>query len=578
MRDEIEETFLAKQHQPCHDCGSSDALSVYNDKNGNFHHSYCFSCKRQIFANNNKTKNKKVVDDCMEKKQQTIIDVSKLICLSHRHISAECMKYANCYTGMLANRPVHIYCYNNEAGQTVGQKVRFLDEKGFNIRGNISERFYLQDRVRNGNKKVVITEGELDALSIVEAQKKRGYDFNKQQISVLSIPCGAQSALKVFKAQAEWLNKTFDEILLCFDNDEAGKKALDDIIKSNLIDYDKVRTVVFELKDANDMLVNNKADGIIDAIFNAKPLPPPDSMILGDSQQMHDLLREEDNLDDYISLPFANSPLADMLGGGLFPSQVTVLTAGTGCGKSTLACEIAYHCLKTGVKTGLLMLEENIKRTAKRFCCMQLGKRMYAKTTLTLEEIEKSEHILNNAILYNHFGSVGEGLVDKIKWLANSGCKLVILDHITIALSGLQIADERKALDVLCTQLRTMVNDVSVNHPFHLIVISHIRRTDKDIEGGDGDIRLCDLRGSSQIAGLADNVLALQRNTMADKESDRCTVKLTVLKTRYGDSTGCAGNLYFDTETGRLFDESISERRRKENVAKMFATSGDINA
>ena len=36
-----EESKLEKEHLPCPDCGSSDAMSLYSDG-----HTYCFSCKQ----------------------------------------------------------------------------------------------------------------------------------------------------------------------------------------------------------------------------------------------------------------------------------------------------------------------------------------------------------------------------------------------------------------------------------------------------------------------------------------------------------------------------------------------------
>ena len=48
-------TQALKTHLPCDDCGSSDALSVYND------HTYCYSCTAfKRTTNNNQRNNENV--------------------------------------------------------------------------------------------------------------------------------------------------------------------------------------------------------------------------------------------------------------------------------------------------------------------------------------------------------------------------------------------------------------------------------------------------------------------------------------------------------------------------------------
>jgi hypothetical protein len=46
----------------------------------------------------------------------------------------------------------------------------------------------------------------------------------ERTIVLFSLPDGAPAAARAFKAAYEWLIK-FDKIVLCFDNDEVGQKA-----------------------------------------------------------------------------------------------------------------------------------------------------------------------------------------------------------------------------------------------------------------------------------------------------------------------------------------------------------------
>ena len=91
-------------------------------------------------------------------------------------------------------------------------------------------------------------------------------------------------------------------------------------------------------------------------------------------------------------------------------------------------------------------------------------------------------------------------------------CDFVILDHITIAISGLDIDNERKATDVLMTRLRSLAEEAGVG----LLVISHLKRVDGQPAEEGGAISLSHLRGSQALSHLSDGVWALERNQQAD--------------------------------------------------------------
>jgi len=85
---------------------------------------------------------------------------------------------------------------------------------------------------RSGGKRIVITEGELDCLSVAEALGGK--------YPIISVNNGAQAAKRDLKEHLEFIN-SYDEILLAFDNDEVGKKAIQEC--SSLFTPGKVRTV-----------------------------------------------------------------------------------------------------------------------------------------------------------------------------------------------------------------------------------------------------------------------------------------------------------------------------------------------
>ena len=59
--------------------------------------------------------------------------------------------------------------------------------------------------------------------------------------------------------------------------------------------------------------------------------------------------------------------------------------------------------------------------------------------------------------LYDHFGSLAtDNLLNRVRYLAKA-CNVgwVILDHLSIVVSGVDNGDERKAIDVIMTKLRS---------------------------------------------------------------------------------------------------------------------------
>ena len=120
----------------------------------------------------------------------------------------------------------------------------------------------------------------------------------------------------------------------------------------------------------------------------------------------------------------------------------------------------------------------------------------------------------------------------------------------SIAISGLEGDNERKLIDYLMTQMRSIVEETGVG----MIVISHLRRPDnsqKSHEEG-GITSLAQLRGSHAISQLSDIVLGLERNQQESNEELRNTTRVRVLKNRFTGETGIGGYLTYNRKTDRL--------------------------
>jgi twinkle protein len=153
------------------------------------------------------------------------------------------------------------------------------------------------------------------------------------------------------------------------------------------------------------------------------------------------------------------------------------------------------------------------------------------------------------AFFYDHWGSLdGENLFQRIRYLVHAcGCQWIVLDHLSIMVSGDEEGDERRKIDNLMTKLRSLVEQL----PFGLILVSHLKRPDgRPLEEG-GQTHLGLLRGSASIGQLSDIVVGQERNQQ-DEERKNITL-LRVLKNRFSGDTGEAGELVYNSTTGRLF-------------------------
>jgi len=155
-------------------------------------------------------------------------------------------------------------------------------------------------------------------------------------------------------------------------------------------------------------------------------------------------------------------------------------------------------------------------------------------------------------ILLDHQGAVSDGsLVDKIEYLALMGCKYLILDHLTIAVSeGVEKLTGNEATDKMMNELLRICN----KHHVWIGLISHLRKTGlqgKSFEEGKMP-SLDDIKGSGSVKQVSFDIIGFSRDLTSDDPVKRSTVNFAVLKNRFSGVTGSAGSASYDIDTGRL--------------------------
>lgn len=518
--DKDESTFL--RHIPCENCGSSDANSLYSDG-----HQFCFACNTHVKGDGTcaePTERKRMKDGLITGSYQDLIK---------RGIREDTCRKFGYQVGEYKERVVQIAPYYDATGALIAQKIRGAD-KSFSVLGDISSAQLFGANLWNSGKKIVVTEGEVDCLSVSQVQGNKW--------PVVSVPNGAQGAKKAIAKNLEYLNG-FGEVIFMFDMDDPGKKAAAECVQ--LFEPGKAKIASLPLKDANECLQKGQQEAIVQAIWNAKSYRP-DGIVSGD-----ELWDEVSKDDDTPSIPYPWEGLT-ALTRGCRKGELVTLTAGSGVGKSAVVREISHHLIKAGETVGMIMLEENPKRTALGLMGIELNKPLH----LSREGVSEADFQKaftgtvgsGRVFLYNHFGSSDiDNLLSRVRFLAKGcGCSWIILDHLSIVVSGLGDGDERRLIDNAMTSLRTLVEETGVG----MFLVSHLRRPEGDKGHEQGaKTSLSQLRGSHSIAQLSDMVVGLERDQQGKNPN---VTTLRVLKNRFSGETGEAGYLLYDRDTGRL--------------------------
>lgn len=570
------------RHENCEHCGSSDAKAVYSDDSW-----HCFSCKKgslsqeykEALDTNKKTKHNSRVKSSFGKDQKDMeIKPSAKPALTQEEIEEikeetstktkgfrSIEDYVTSYFGVRhaydqeTGDVIEQYYPCTQDGQLVGFKVREVP-KNFYSRGRTGAdcELFMQFRFNRGGKYILITEGEVDALSAFQMLKEynsgRGSDY---ETAVVSPTTGANSH-KQIAAQYKFFD-TFDQIILSYDNDKAGQAAIEEVVK--VLPKGKVKIMQMRYKDANEYLTNNKSSEFIRDFYGAKRYTPVGVVGSGD---LYSKILEQAVVPKVPFPPFMKK-LNEMLVGGLPLGHIVNIAAGTGLGKTSFVNELIYFWIfHSPHKIGIVSMELDSGQYGETI----LGRHLSRKLSLIQDDKLKKNYIESDQVrtkaqelfynedgqhrfylLDNRDGSVEE-IQDTIEELVVScGCRIVVLDPLQDILDGLTI-DEQAVFMKWCKGLIK-------SHNVTLIFINHIR---KAASGGansaKGDMYMEEeIQGSSTIIKSASANILLSRNKYAEDEIERNTTKVMLSKNRICGLTGPAGEVYYENETHTLYDK-----------------------
>lgn len=257
----------------------------------------------------------------------------------------------------------------SEAGAVINHKYRLISEKDHRMDDGAPLALWNADclndpKVRNGHAPLVITEGEWDALSAIQA----GFQF------AVSVPNGAPGKptedLETCK-RYEWVDRHAEalagvkEFVIAADADQAGYNLAADLVA--LLGVERCRFIdyPFPCKDLNEVLQEYGPERVVDCIATAKPYPVKGLYTLDDFPERGEIR----------SFDVGVGPINDMI--RIVPGTLTVVTGYANMGKSTLLNAIIGHTLANHFPVCVASFETDVKpilRDGIRMALLKCGK------------------------------------------------------------------------------------------------------------------------------------------------------------------------------------------------------------
>ncbi len=563
----IDEVPASQTKGQCPKCGSKDNAIYYPDG-----HIHCFSpscgyhsLPHPELAEGGDTdyqRERPAPPKARPQEQMLPPERIKPITTTTRGIKPDTMKRYQYGAAMLSgNRDVHIWPIVGQDGDVICQRVRFTAKKDFmvlhgtsGIQPNEGQLFGRTAWGDANDKRVVITEGELDAMSIAQCASFK--------YPVVSVNGGAQSAAACIKANFQWLNR-FDEIILWLDDDEQGRAATDECVK--IFTVGKVKLAKVQgFKDANEALQAGKFAEIEQAVYAAVTWRPRG--IVNAKNLLAELLDKHET--PFWQWPFPSLQTAT---GGLLRGKAIYHVAGTGVGKTTGLLETLVHCtLNDKVHTevpamvGYMGFETNLPDLLKDILTVVARKR------LKLDPMDDKGLTLVHDKL---FGTGRWELFDpkNAEWTVEAVLgycdylvkvldrNILVIDPLSAVLAMMNSPNERQDLDHIAMILARKAKELDVA----IHVAHHLTRPKEGLGHEEGGrVSLNQVRGSGGISNHADGVIGYERNTQAEDPAAQTVTTMRLLKWRHTGKTGVGCYTQYDIITGQTYEITEQEAKR----------------
>lgn len=451
-----------------------------------------------------------------------------------------------------------------------GYKVKSLDgSKKFYSVGSLKgvDLFGWHLAVKSGAKRLIIVEGEDDAIALTKIIEKNTKEQYKDFIpAVISLAHGSGSAKRDLTRMKNEINKHFREIVLCFDQDEAGEKA----VKEAKLVLPNAQVANLPLKDAQQCLAEGRSRAAFNAVtFNIQDVKNT-KLVFG--ADLHAEGRKEPTWGD-LTWPWDH---LNQTTRGIRFGETIYVGAGVKMGKSEFVNALAAHFIKEHeIKVFMAKPEESNVKSYKLLAGKIVGRVFHdPKREFDYDAYDEAGKVLEDKVamvnLYQHLGweTLKSDIISAVEW----GAKAVFIDPITNLTNGENAGDANSKLQEIAQELASMAMDYKIV----IFIFCHLKAPEGNIakekrekfyhdgkyiglgncphEHG-GDIYSSQFAGSRAMMRSCNLMIGIEGNKDPDlSEEIRNLRQIKLLEDREFGETGTF-QLYWDRNT-TLFKEA----------------------
>jgi replicative DNA helicase len=328
-----------------------------------------------------------------------------------------------------------------------------------------------------------------------------------------------------------------------------------DYVKEEFFNFCKNQKLKDALLASVDLLTGGEFEGIRKIIDEALRAGSAKDIGHEYDKDIESRFREEEDK----KIPFPWKVFNDITDGGIGGSNLMLLFAPPGVGKSTVVCNIAAHCIKMGYNVIYYTLELDERYVGKKIDSILTGVEV-KMLKFHRKEVEAAVTNLKGKIVIKEYspGRASLGTIEShIKQLESNNDfvpDLIIIDYPDLLKPRKSRKESKEEIDDIYTDLKGMAKDLKI--PF--VCPSQINRMGAKDEIIEGD----KVAGSFQKTMIADLSISLSRKR---KDKINGTGRFHIMKSRLGPD-GQTYSAKIDLNKGQieisedLFDEDTESQ------------------
>lgn len=532
-------------------CGSGDGLQVFHE-DGEFN-GFCFACGTFVEDPYGDNPPPKFEPPSPEEQEARVREIIKYPCkpLESRMLKEYALRRFGCRMEVSqqdGQTPTLVYLPYTVGGKLSGWKARPLGSKRMWAVGTTkgAEFFGWKQAVKSGARTLYITEGEFDAIALYQVLKDANANtaYKDMEYAVVSLPHGSGAAKRDVHNQLRDIRNHFEDVVLVFDEDEAGYKASDEVAR--IVPEATVATL--PCKDANECLMEGASKALKAAVVFKAAKPKNSRVVLGSS--LYDTARQE----PVHGLSWPWQGLTDATR-GIRRGETIYLGAGVKMGKSELVNAIAAHMI-TEHQSPVYMIkpEEALAKSYKMLLGKVAGRIFHdPNVPFDFDEFDAAHEKVGDKALFQDIYQFGrwDDLRNDIAYVVtNNDVKDVIIDPITCFTNTMSAAAANEALTGIAAEISALAKDLD----FTAYIFCHLKAPDGTPHERGGQVFSTQFAGSRAMMRSCNYMIGLEGNKDPELPIEERNVRtLKVLEDReFGTSASIP--LYWDKNTG-LFNE-----------------------